>query len=57
MTNAMEFAQSFKDTSILDVTDGNAGATGDVLAHNSRTLIEDMVLIVQGVHISWKKKI
>lgn len=57
MTSAMEFAQSFKDTSILDVTDGNAGATGDVVAHNSRTLIEDMVLIVQGVHISWKKKI
>lgn len=57
MTSAMEFAQSFKDTSILDVTDGNAGPTGDGVAYNSRTLIEDMVLIVQGVHISWKKKI
>lgn len=50
MTNALEFAESFVGMNIADIVDGQAGATGEVAAHNSRTLLEEMFLIIQEVH-------
>jgi len=50
MANALEFAESFVGQNIADIVDGQAGATGEVTAYNSRTLLEDMFLIIQGVH-------
>ncbi len=49
-TNALTFAQGYVDMNLADVTDGNAGASESGQAYNSKTLIEDMMLIIQNVH-------
>ena len=51
MRSAIAFAESFIDTNLADVTDGNTGASGDGEAHNSRVLIENMMLIIQSIHV------
>jgi len=52
MASALVFAESFVGINLADITDGNTGASGDGSAHNSRNLIEDIVFVVQGVHLS-----
>lgn len=49
--NALEFSQSYVDLNIADIVDGQAGATTDPGAFNSRSLIEDLLLTAKGVYL------
>lgn len=51
MSSVIRFVESFIGTNLADITDGNTGASGDGEAHNSRNLIEAMILIVQSIQI------
>ncbi|CDR31465.1 Uncharacterised protein [Acholeplasma oculi] len=50
--NALEFAQSFVGKTFDDVLDGQAGATTDPGAFNSRSLILDILLIAKGDYLA-----
>lgn len=49
--NALEFSQSYVDLNLSDIVDGQAGSTADPGAFNSRSLIEDLMLIAKGVYL------
>lgn len=52
MSNALEFLKSYVDLNLEDIVDGSVGPTNPAISFNSRSLIEQMVLIIQGVHLS-----